>query len=66
MPGKTAQQQIHSLEGFIAAGDIQGMARVITDLHEDWDGISEAEQRDILRLEAIFLSLVKMHVEGNA
>lgn len=54
----SAQIQVRHLESCIAAGDIPGMARSVEALRQSWDSLDEATRADVLKLEAIFLSLV--------
>lgn len=62
----TPQQHIKNLEKCIALGDIGGMAKSIEELHRGWDGLDAMMQADIRKLEAIFLSLVRMKKGGHA
>ena len=56
------QLQIQQLEVCAAAGDLAGMAGAVSSLHENWNCLSENEQQQILKLEAIFISLVHMQM----
>ncbi len=61
----TNQEHITALQTFIAAGDIAGMARMIEALRDQWNSLQELQQAEVLKLEAIFLSLVKLRAEGG-
>ena len=61
----TPQQHIEHLEKSVALGDIAGMAQSIEALHKGWDALDVATQNDIRKLEAIFLSVVKMQAGGR-
>ena len=63
--GKSPEDQIRALEKFIVEADIAGMAQVIGELHERWSEISEPLRSDILKLEAIFLSLLNARVKKS-
>ena len=60
------QAQIKVLEKCIAAGDIPGMAKIIEQLHEKWDSLDKKAQKDVAKLEAIFLSLVKLKTGSDS
>ena len=62
----SSQEKLKELERCVAAGDISGMAHNIAQLHANWDSLSEPMQKDIEKLEAIFLSLVNIKTGGNA
>ena len=57
---KASQTQIQELEKCIVAGDLSGMAGLVALLHEQWGSLSENEQQDVLKLEAIFLSMAQL------
>jgi hypothetical protein len=55
--------QIREFRRHIVAGDILAMAQSVTALHDNWGSLSENEQHEVLKLEAIFLSLVHARTE---
>ncbi|MEZ0226964.1 MAG: hypothetical protein ACAH83_20600 [Alphaproteobacteria bacterium] len=57
------QDHIKNLEKFAADGDIKGMAESIGELHTQWDRLSGDMQADIMKLEAIFLSLLQARMK---
>jgi len=61
---KSYRIQVQELEKHVGAGDISGMATSIASLHENWESLSENEQHEVLKLEAIFLSLVQLRTEA--
>jgi hypothetical protein len=60
---KSPEELIRDFEKCVVAGDIAGMAKIIGQWHDNWSGISEATKREILTLEAIFLSMVKLRAK---
>ena len=53
------QDHIKNLEKFAVDGDIRGMAESIGELHAQWDTLTPAMQSDVMKLEAIFLTLLQ-------
>ena len=51
---------IHELEKCLAIGDLSGMAETMGALHETWDLLSASEQQEVLKLEAVFHSLIQL------
>ena len=49
---------IKKLEKAIYDADIPVMAELIGELHVQWSSISPERQQDVLKLEAIFLSIL--------
>ena len=58
------EEQVKQLEKYIYDGDIAGMAQVIGDLHARWDSLGGEMRADILKLEAIFLSMLQARVRA--
>jgi len=56
---KSPEEQIKYLEKCIYDGDIAAMAQVIGDLHARWDSLGSDMRADIMKLEAIFLTMLK-------
>lgn len=63
---KTPQQQIKDFEKYIALGDLGGMAQSVQELRGRWDELDAPQQQDVAKLEAIFLSIVKLKTEARA
>jgi len=63
---KTPQQQIKDFEKSIALGDLGGMANSVQALRGRWDELDAPQQQDVAKLEAIFLSIVKLKTEARA
>lgn len=61
----TDSEQISALERYGAVGDIPAMAKTISALHAKWDTLSESRQADVRKLEAVFLSLVNLRIDGR-
>ncbi len=59
----TPAEHIKRMERCICDADLAGMAQSIGDLHAQWDSIDDATRSDILKLEAIFLSLLHARVK---
>lgn len=53
------QDHIRNLQKFAVDGDIKGMAESIGELHAQWESLSAEMQSDIMKLEAIFLSILQ-------
>ena len=53
------------MEKCVIDADLAGMAESIGELHAQWDQIDDATRSDILKLEAIFLSLLNARVKGR-
>jgi hypothetical protein len=62
----TKAAQVRELEKFIAAGDISSMAKTIEELHRDWDSLGAPLQKDVEKLEAVFLSMVNARVGSDS
>ncbi len=58
----TPAEHIKRMEKCVIDADLAGMAESIGDLHTQWDQIDEAMRSDILKLEAIFLSMLNARV----
>ncbi len=56
----TQRMQIEEFEKSVVAGDFSGMAGSVAQLHERWSSLSENEQQQVLKLEAIFMSLMQL------
>jgi hypothetical protein len=56
---KSPEEQIKYLEKCIYDGDIAAMAHVIGDLHARWDSLGSEMRSDIMKLEAIFLTMLQ-------
>jgi predicted metalloendopeptidase len=63
---KTPQQEIKDFEKSIALGDLGGMANAVQALRGRWDELDAPQQQDVAKLEAIFLSIVKLKTEARA
>lgn len=63
---KSPQEQIRDFEKCIALGDIGGMAKSVQELRGRWDELDAPQQQDVVRLEAIFMSMAKMIAEARA
>jgi hypothetical protein len=59
LPTRSPQELIKHLEKCIYDGDIAAMAQAIGDLHARWDSIGSEMRSDIVKLEAIFLSMLQ-------
>ena len=57
------EDYIKTFEKAIVDADIPKMAHCIGELHAQWDRLSPAMQSDILKLEAIFLSILQARVK---
>jgi hypothetical protein len=55
----TPEDHIKNFEKAIVDADIPKMAHCIGELHAQWATLSPAMQSDILKLEAIFLSILQ-------
>ncbi len=53
------QDHIKNLQKFAVDGDIKGMAESIGELHAQWGVLSAEMQSDVMKLEAIFLTLLQ-------
>jgi len=52
------EELIKKLEQAIYDADIPVMAELIGDLHVQWNSLTAERQQDVLKLEAIFLSIL--------
>jgi hypothetical protein len=64
MPNQSAfatspQDHIKNLQKFAVDGDIKGMAESIGELHAQWGSLTADMQSDVMKLEAIFLSILQ-------
>lgn len=57
---KLHRQHIQELQKRIVMGDISGMAGSVATLQSEWSSLSESERQEVLKLEAIFLSMVEI------
>ncbi len=55
--GASVQDHIRELEKYATCGDRDSMAAPMALLRREWDSLSEDEQKDVVKLESIFLSL---------
>ena len=55
----SAEENIKSLEQAIYDADMARMFALIGELHTQWDSLTSERQADVLKLEAIFLSMLK-------
>lgn len=55
---KPPEELIRELERYVVAADMAGMAEIIPQWRAHWGSISEPMRREILTLEAIFLTMV--------
>ena len=62
---RSAQETIKHLEKCIVDGDIAAMALDIGDLHERWGTLDSATQSDVMKLEAIFLTMLQARSRVN-
>ncbi|TAL28941.1 MAG: hypothetical protein EPN97_13875 [Alphaproteobacteria bacterium] len=53
------QDHIKNLQKFAVDGDIKGMAESIGELHAQWGSLTSEMQSDVMKLEAIFLSILQ-------
>lgn len=53
------QDHLKNLQKFAVDGDVKGMAESIGELHAQWGALSLEMQSDVLKMEAIFLSLLQ-------
>jgi hypothetical protein len=58
----TYREHIVCLEKAIYDGDIPAMAQCIAELHDVWETLPPETQTDVLKLEAIFLSMLNARV----
>jgi hypothetical protein len=58
-PVASPQEHVRNLEKFAVDGDIRGMAESIGELHAQWGALSAEMQSDVMKLEAIFLTLLQ-------
>ena len=58
----TSREHIIRLEKAIYDGDIPAMAQCIAELHDFWETLPPETQTDVLKLEAIFLSMLNARV----
>jgi len=63
---KSPEEQIRHLEKCAADGDLAAMMQGIGDLHEKWNSLSPDTQEDVKRLEAVFLTLLKVRAAKGA
>jgi hypothetical protein len=66
MSHQTPEELIKKFEKAIVDGDIPVMAEMIGELHAQWNNISSERQSDILKLEAIFLSMLNARMKAKA
>jgi len=57
-----SEDVIRAFERAIVDADVPRMAECIGELHMRWNTLSSARQSDILKLEAIFLSILNARV----
>lgn len=55
----TPHDHIRNLEKFAVDGDIKGMAESIGELHAQWGSLTSQMQSDVMKLEAIFLTILQ-------
>lgn len=55
----TPHDHIRNLEKFAVDGDIKGMAESIGELHAQWSSLTSQMQSDVMKLEAIFLTILQ-------
>ena len=60
----TIKRKIEICEEAIGQGDIAGMAKVVEEIHLEWDSLDEDTQNNVKSLEGIFLSMVNLKI-GN-
>jgi len=53
-------RKIEIFEEAICQGDIAGMAKVIEEIHREWDSLDEDTQNKVKSLEGTFLSMVNL------
>ena len=61
----TPADHIKRMEKCVIDADLAGMAESIGELHSQWADIDETMRSDILKLEAIFLTLLNARVRRN-
>jgi hypothetical protein len=63
MPNQPAvtspEDHIKNLQKFAVDGDVKGMAESIGELHAQWGTLTPEMQSDCMKLEAIFLTILK-------
>ncbi len=55
--GASLQGHIRELEKYATLGERSAMAAPMALLRREWDSLSEDERKDVVKLEALFLSL---------
>jgi hypothetical protein len=55
----TPEEHIKRIERCVVEADLPGMADSIGELHSQWEALSAAMRSDILKLEAIFLTMLQ-------
>lgn len=60
----TIKRKLEIFEEAICQRDIAGMAKIIEEIHKEWDSLDEDIQKEVEKLEGIFLSMVNLKI-GN-
>ncbi|HEY4214166.1 MAG TPA: hypothetical protein VGM84_22005 [Steroidobacteraceae bacterium] len=62
----TPAEHIKRMEKCVVDGGLACMLESIGELHAQWDSIDEAMRSDILKLEAIFLTMLNARVKSRS
>jgi hypothetical protein len=58
-------ERLEELGKLCAAADLPAMLSRIGDIHQDWGSFSPPPQAEVLKIEAIFLSLLNARTRAN-